>query len=186
MLPSVVLVRSTAPLALRKSAAAFVDLRNAVAMCTILLARAVRTAGGGSSQPPWSDALDFHPVQINRTGGVVLQSPAQLILTDEHDLYLSGSPHVEAEWKPLVLDARLAGALGWAWRRYHLASAGSSRVARVLFRSHEAAFLAASVTRRTSGLSTNTAPMSPCGSARWRRSRGPRTSAPASTLFLIS
>ena len=92
--PSVILVRTSAPAKLRQNAAAFNDFRNALAFTFLLAGRASSARGNSGSAPTWSDTFDFHPVQINRHGRVIIQSPAMLAGIDEAALSLSCSAAV--------------------------------------------------------------------------------------------
>lgn len=142
--PSVLIVRSGARMPRRIDVIA--AFRNAVAMCFVLRARAAVLAGKEhQAAGSWSDLLDFHIVEVDRSGNLQADSPALTsFIGKPAELHLAPSPVMSRELDIRFCDLTLSRLLAHAWRRLYVQGRGVTHLTPI-FRSLEIAYQAAAV-----------------------------------------
>jgi len=145
--PSLLIINEKAPEHFRVIDA-IVGFRNIVALVTIIKAHEHRLKSTFVAFPLYSDYFDFYPITITKDGdGFLTQSPSISGYDDERRKFkgqtspsLAGPGHVRAEPKSDLFDE-----LHKAWQRRYLNKKYSEWSTRILFRSLEMAYQAATM-----------------------------------------
>lgn len=150
--PSVLLVRKSAPDAVRLNLGAIIAFRNAVALAFVLRARAADAKGSGAFDPTWSDTFDFHPAKIGGNGKMILESPALLAaVADTATLRYTHSPYLPLVGRRLYPDGYLFDSFEKAWVRRFCGKAKTQQFGDRLFRSLEIAYQACAIGAKNEG-----------------------------------
>lgn len=142
--PAVLIVRNDWDIDMNRSAEPVMAFRNAVAVASILPARA-RWATAGWNEVSWSDTFDYHPAQLGVDGSMWnLWTPALTSIGFKLE-NLSLTPTIGLPRTRLgSMDRSLADRLGRAWRMRFRRKRQRRETARV-FRSLEAAYEALAI-----------------------------------------
>jgi len=154
-LPSVLIVRRDYEEAISRDISAIVAFRNAVAMSFVLPSRASFVADTGWPTVSWADFFDFHPTSVARDGSLYTDSPAfRALLIPPEDFQAMPSTALNTGTRLGAHDPYLARNLGRLWHERFIRPRRNDLLGRLVFRSLEVAFHAASQLNRN-GASLN-------------------------------
>jgi hypothetical protein len=147
--PAVLIIREDVAQAIGRDVTAVVAFRNAVAMSFVLPGRVRFVAESGRPVVSWTDFFDFHPTGVALDDTLYTSTPAfHAFWIPEEDFQAMPSTGIQTDTDLGAPDLYLARNLGKLWRERFLSPRRDRLLGRLVFRSLEIAYHAASMTNR--------------------------------------